>query len=134
MAEILDEKNVFQGDADLHRIMAHIDPNRMGHVPFEAFLDFMTAEHADNDTVEQMIDSFKILASGKPFITAEARHQIFSGENISNLGNSSRASFRAGILLHGANGSFKRPFSPSWCIRLCYVQSNTLWTVISSTN
>ncbi|PAV78345.1 hypothetical protein WR25_24776 isoform B [Diploscapter pachys] len=60
-----------EGDADLHRIMAHIDPNRMGHVPFEAFLDFMTAEHADNDTVEQMIDSFKILASGKPFITAE---------------------------------------------------------------
>ena len=45
--------------------MAHVDPNRMGRVPFDAFLDFMTAENADSDTVEQMIDSFRILASGK---------------------------------------------------------------------
>ena len=37
----------------------------MGRVPFEAFLDFMTVENADADTVEQMIDSFRILAMGK---------------------------------------------------------------------
>ncbi|WKY10243.1 hypothetical protein Q1695_002526 [Nippostrongylus brasiliensis] len=60
-----------EGDADLHRILTHVDPNRMGRVPFDAFLDFMTAETADSDTVEQMIDSFRILAAGKPFITAE---------------------------------------------------------------
>ncbi|VDL80879.1 unnamed protein product [Nippostrongylus brasiliensis] len=54
-----------EGDADLHRILTHVDPNRMGRVPFDAFLDFMTAETADSDTVEQMIDSFRILAAGK---------------------------------------------------------------------
>ncbi|KAK5977490.1 Alpha-actinin sarcomeric [Trichostrongylus colubriformis] len=60
-----------EGDADLHRILSHVDPNRMGRVPFDAFLDFMTAETADSDTVEQMIDSFRILAAGKPFITGD---------------------------------------------------------------
>uniref|UniRef100_A0A6F7Q068 Alpha-actinin, sarcomeric n=1 Tax=Haemonchus contortus TaxID=6289 RepID=A0A6F7Q068_HAECO len=60
-----------EGDADLHRILSHVDPNRMGRVPFDAFLDFMTLETADSDTVEQMIDSFRILAAGKPFITGE---------------------------------------------------------------
>ncbi|EFP05872.1 CRE-ATN-1 protein [Caenorhabditis remanei] len=60
-----------EGDAELHRVLAHVDPNRMGRVPFEAFLDFMTKENSDQDTVEQMIDSFRILASGKPFITAD---------------------------------------------------------------
>ncbi|VDO19080.1 unnamed protein product [Heligmosomoides polygyrus] len=54
-----------EGDSDLHRILSHVDPNRMGRVPFDAFLDFMTAETADSDTVEQMIDSFRILAAGK---------------------------------------------------------------------
>ncbi|RCN26905.1 hypothetical protein ANCCAN_27367, partial [Ancylostoma caninum] len=57
--------NSRDGDADLHRILSHVDPNRMGRVPFDAFLDFMTAEAADTDTVEQMIDSFRILAAGK---------------------------------------------------------------------
>ena len=49
----------------MHRISAQLDPNGLGRVPFEAFLDFMTKEHSDQDTVEQMIDSFRILASGK---------------------------------------------------------------------
>ncbi|KIH67349.1 hypothetical protein ANCDUO_02320 [Ancylostoma duodenale] len=70
-----------EGDADLHRILSHVDPNRMGRVPFDAFLDFMTAEAADTDTVEQMIDSFRILAAGKPFITAdELRRELPSDQ------------------------------------------------------
>ncbi|CAI4225155.1 unnamed protein product [Auanema sp. JU1783] len=60
-----------EGDADLFRILSQVDPNKMGRVPFDAFLDFMTAENADSDTVEQMIDSFRILAAGKPFITSD---------------------------------------------------------------
>ncbi|KHN81974.1 Alpha-actinin, sarcomeric [Toxocara canis] len=60
-----------EGDQDMNRILSVVDPNRMGRVPFDAFLDFMTRETADADTVEQMIESFKILSSGKPFITAE---------------------------------------------------------------
>uniref|UniRef100_A0A158P6Q7 Alpha-actinin, sarcomeric n=1 Tax=Angiostrongylus cantonensis TaxID=6313 RepID=A0A158P6Q7_ANGCA len=70
-----------EGDVDLHRILSHVDPNRMGRVPFDAFLDFMTLETADSDTVEQMIDSFRILAAGKPFITAdELRRELPSDQ------------------------------------------------------
>ncbi|KAK0409449.1 hypothetical protein QR680_004544 [Steinernema hermaphroditum] len=60
-----------EGDQDMHRILSIMDPNRIGRVPFEAFLDFMTRETADMDTVEQMIDSFRILAGGKNYISAD---------------------------------------------------------------
>uniref|UniRef100_A0A1I8EEK1 Alpha-actinin n=1 Tax=Wuchereria bancrofti TaxID=6293 RepID=A0A1I8EEK1_WUCBA len=60
-----------EGDQDMSRILSVLDPNRMGRVPFNAFLDFMTREMGDADTAEQMIESFKILAGGKPYITAE---------------------------------------------------------------
>jgi actinin alpha 1/4 len=56
-----------EGDQDMQRILAILDPNRMGRVPFDAFLDFMTKETADTDTIEQMIDSFRILAGGKVY-------------------------------------------------------------------
>lgn len=49
----------------MSRILSVLDPNRMGRVPFNAFLDFMTRETGDADTAEQMIESFKILAGGK---------------------------------------------------------------------
>lgn len=60
-----------EGDQDMSRILSVLDPNRMGRIPFDAFLDFMTRETGDADTVEQMIDSFRILAAGKPYITVE---------------------------------------------------------------
>jgi len=37
----------------------------VGHVTFDAFLDFMTRESTDTDTAEQVIQSFKILAGDK---------------------------------------------------------------------
>lgn len=49
--------------------MSQLDPNRMGRVLFDAFLAFMTKEAADTDTVDQMIDSFRILAQGKVSLT-----------------------------------------------------------------
>ncbi|KAK0409445.1 hypothetical protein QR680_004543 [Steinernema hermaphroditum] len=64
-------RNGPDGDEDMHRILNLLDPNRFGRVPFDAFLDFMTRETADMDTVEQMIDSFRILAGGKDHITVE---------------------------------------------------------------
>lgn len=49
----------------MSRILSILDPNRMGRIPFDAFLDFMTRETADADTAEQMIESFRILSAGK---------------------------------------------------------------------
>ncbi|WAR18760.1 ACTN4-like protein [Mya arenaria] len=64
-----------QGDADFQRIMSIVDPNHSGHVTFECFLDFMTRETADTDTAEQVMQSFKILAGDKAFITAQILRQ-----------------------------------------------------------
>lgn len=54
-----------QGELDFQRILAVVDPNSTGYVHFDAFLDFMTRESTDTDTAEQVIDSFRILASDK---------------------------------------------------------------------
>lgn len=56
-----------QGELDFQRILAVVDPNNSGYVLFDAFLDFMTRESTDTDTAEQVIDSFRILASDKVF-------------------------------------------------------------------
>lgn len=45
--------------------MTLVDPNNTGVVTFQAFIDFMTRETAETDTAEQVIASFKILASDK---------------------------------------------------------------------
>ena len=47
------------------KIWAEIDPNETGYVSFEAFVDFMTKETVDQDTSEQVMNSFKILAGEK---------------------------------------------------------------------
>ena len=58
-------RNDRQGDSDFRRIMNIVDPNNTGYVAFDTFLDFMTRESTDTDTAEQIIDSFRILASDK---------------------------------------------------------------------
>lgn len=63
----IDEKD----DAEFQRIMVVVDPNGTGKVTFQAFLDFMTREMADSDTAEQVMESFRILAGDKPFITGD---------------------------------------------------------------
>lgn len=57
---------------ELQRIMSILDPNRIGRVQFDAFLDFMTRETADTDTADQIVESFRILAAGK--VRKELRH------------------------------------------------------------
>lgn len=47
------------------RIMTLVDANNTGVVTFQAFIDFMTRETAETDTAEQVMASFRILASDK---------------------------------------------------------------------
>jgi len=51
--------------------MTIVDPNHTSYVAFDAFLDFMTRESTDTDTAEQIVDSFRVLAGDKQFITQE---------------------------------------------------------------
>lgn len=45
--------------------MTLVDANNTGVVTFQAFIDFMTRETAETDTAEQVMASFRILASDK---------------------------------------------------------------------
>lgn len=60
-----------QGDADFQRIMSIVDPNNTAHVSFDSFMDFMTRDASDQDTADQIIQSFRVLANNKPYITAD---------------------------------------------------------------
>lgn len=51
--------------------MSVVDPNATGYVAFGTFLDFMTRESTDTDTAEQIVDSFRVLAGDKQYITQE---------------------------------------------------------------
>lgn len=57
--------SVPQGEAEFARIMSIVDPNRIGFVTFQAFIDFMSRETADTDTADQVMASFKVLAGDK---------------------------------------------------------------------
>ncbi|KAG9475317.1 hypothetical protein GDO78_003645 [Eleutherodactylus coqui] len=59
------------GEVEFARIMTLVDSNNTGVVTFQAFIDFMTRETAETDTAEQVMASFKILASDKSYITIE---------------------------------------------------------------
>ncbi|CAJ0582161.1 unnamed protein product, partial [Mesorhabditis spiculigera] len=72
-----------EGDGELSRLLSILDPNRMGRVPFEAILAFLTKENQDQDTVDQMVESFRILAAGKSFITADELRRELPSEQAS---------------------------------------------------
>ncbi|CAH8668404.1 unnamed protein product, partial [Dicrocoelium dendriticum] len=63
--------NTKQGEADFRRILKSVDPNGTGFVTFDSFMNFMTDQSREGDSVEQMIDSFRMLADDSPYITAE---------------------------------------------------------------
>ncbi|XP_023698932.1 alpha-actinin-1-like isoform X5 [Paramormyrops kingsleyae] len=58
-------------EAEFARIMSIVDPNRLGVVTFQAFIDFMSREAADTDTADQVMASFKVLAGDKNYILAD---------------------------------------------------------------
>uniref|UniRef100_A0A8C2CGX3 Actinin, alpha 1 n=1 Tax=Cyprinus carpio TaxID=7962 RepID=A0A8C2CGX3_CYPCA len=60
--------NDAQGEAEFARIMSIVDPNRLGLITFQAFIDFMSRETADTDTADQVMASFKVLAGDKVHI------------------------------------------------------------------
>ncbi|GCC32362.1 hypothetical protein chiPu_0010823 [Chiloscyllium punctatum] len=63
--------NDAQSETEFGRIMNIVDPNNMGVITFQAFLDFMSRETTDTDTADQVMASFKVLAGDKNYITAE---------------------------------------------------------------
>ena len=63
-----------------------IDPNETGSMPFEAFLDFMTKQMVDQDTADQVLNSFKVLAGNKVnCLNTALRYQIFKVRSFHGL-------------------------------------------------
>lgn len=58
--------------------MTLVDPNNTGVVTFQAFIDFMTRETAETDTAEQVVASFKILASDKVSVAPKEQEKWWS--------------------------------------------------------
>lgn len=65
--------------------MSIVDPNRMGIVTFQAFIDFMSRETADTDTADQVMASFKVLAGDKvqPRVVVSPKKSNKAEENFS---------------------------------------------------
>uniref|UniRef100_A0A8C1AUW6 Actinin, alpha 1 n=1 Tax=Cyprinus carpio carpio TaxID=630221 RepID=A0A8C1AUW6_CYPCA len=63
--------NIIKSKAEFSRIMSIVDPNRLGVVTFQAFIDFMSRETADTDTADQVMASFKVLAGDKNYILVD---------------------------------------------------------------
>lgn len=90
------------------RIMTLVDANNTSVVTFQAFIDFMTRETAETDTAEQVMASFKILASDKVSSIHPVLESVFyqtltdaSWEPPGFLSTSHPASFFSAELHHG---------------------------------
>ena len=52
-------------DPVFDKLWTDIDPNETGYISFEAFVQFMSKEVVDEDSADQVMASFKILAGEK---------------------------------------------------------------------
>lgn len=73
--------------------MSDVDPNHMGYVTFDSFLEFMTRESTDTDTADQVMQSFRILAADK--VTHSLTHSLSQ----SSFGNCFTHAYRLIMLL-----------------------------------
>lgn len=137
-----------QGEMDFQRILAVVDPNNTGYVHFDAFLDFMTRESTDTDTAEQVIDSFRILASDK--VSGRGKEGELVREIIDFVvtlsavhlgrGAATRTAPRPGGVLHPEDAPVQRIRRRPWSPRLHVLQhgpvrrvgpvKDQLWTLL----
>ncbi|VDL89900.1 unnamed protein product [Schistocephalus solidus] len=57
--------------AEDNKLMMELDPNHLGYITFDVFVDYMTRELTDMDTSDQLRQSFRTLCGDKGYLTAE---------------------------------------------------------------
>ncbi|XP_004349304.2 pectoralis alpha actinin [Capsaspora owczarzaki ATCC 30864] len=67
----LPEVKAGEADPTYDAILAKVDPDGQGYVEFDRFVDFMRNENADTDSADQIIESFRVIAGGKDYVTAD---------------------------------------------------------------
>ncbi|EGD78758.1 hypothetical protein PTSG_11778 [Salpingoeca rosetta] len=68
------------GDAEWDRIMARLDPNSDGKVSFDEFIAFMVEESADAESADQLLEAFRVLSNGQPYVLAADLQRELSPE------------------------------------------------------
>uniref|UniRef100_A0A0V0J8M5 Alpha-actinin, sarcomeric n=2 Tax=Schistocephalus solidus TaxID=70667 RepID=A0A0V0J8M5_SCHSO len=63
--------NTPEGDANFRRILKVVDANNTGYISFDSFMNFMTKQASGSETADQLIESFRVIAHDKPYVTAE---------------------------------------------------------------
>ena len=75
---------VFDGD-EMHDYFINCSAGR-GHVSFEGFIRFMVEVTEDQNTAEQVFQSFQEVADGKPYVTEmDLRHSLVPDDVIEKL-------------------------------------------------
>eukprot|EP00045_Choanoeca_perplexa_P009106 m.85930 g.85930 ORF g.85930 m.85930 type:complete len:878 (+) comp14752_c0_seq1:81-2714(+) len=67
-------------DAEFERIWAVVDANGEGTVELEEFVAFMAQEAAGAESASELLEAFKILANGQPFVLATDLQRELSPE------------------------------------------------------
>ena len=52
-------------DEEFERVLSIVDPDGSGTITFQEYLDYMIQEISEEDSVEQIIESFRTLANDK---------------------------------------------------------------------
>lgn len=121
--------------------MTLVDANNTGVVTFQAFIDFMTRETAETDTAEQVMASFRILASDKvrtaslpgasharPFFKHLITPPPVPPPELHHSGRAApRAAPRAGRVLHQPHDQVHRGRRALWCPGLHLLLKCPLW-------
>ncbi|XP_002733235.1 alpha-actinin, sarcomeric-like [Saccoglossus kowalevskii] len=66
-----------QGDKEFNKILLKLDPHRNGYISYDILVNFLSREPSDEDPDEQLLESFRLLARGKAYITPEQLRNTF---------------------------------------------------------
>ena len=73
-------------EREMHDRFVEVAGNRSGSVSFEQFIRFMVAVTEDQNTAEQVFESFREVADGKPYVTElDLTHSLIPDELVQQL-------------------------------------------------
>ncbi|EDV23711.1 uncharacterized protein TRIADDRAFT_37811 [Trichoplax adhaerens] len=64
-------------DEEFEHVLSVVDPDGSGTITIQEYIDYMIQEISEQDTADQIVESFRTLANDKPYITEEElRHEL----------------------------------------------------------
>jgi len=72
-------------DAEVEAIVKQLDKNGTGTIQFPEFIDFMVKVSSDQDSEDEIVNSFKVLTNDADFITEAQMREVMSPEEVAYL-------------------------------------------------